>query len=305
MAFENYPKINYTFQNGKTFEVVDMFRKVSFSQKFLQNDSAFLESLISQGEKPEQIAKQIYNNPELSWLLFLANGVINPHIDWPMEYSSYLDLVKKTNNGDSYFITDLPILVPGDIAVKCDYNGQNWNFSHYIVIKKWNKEFRYFRGVGGTGTIASSDYVIFFRQNTTTKKFEQLGTYSLIRKKIEYYNSPINFYNSTSIVNLYNIVNESNQLTQYYASPISTSIAADPTYSNPDTIVNTVLYRYMTGFSYSSSVRTLLEQEIKKNNEKQTVNILKPEIAPLVLDIFRQALQTKFIGRSLQINIDI
>ena len=73
MYFDKFPKINYNFQNGKNIEVADIFRKVSFSQSFRNKDSAFLKTLISQGEKPERIANDIYLTPEYSWMLFLAN----------------------------------------------------------------------------------------------------------------------------------------------------------------------------------------------------------------------------------------
>jgi len=42
MYFNKFPKIDYKFSNNQTLPVVDIFRKVSFSQESLQNSNIFI-----------------------------------------------------------------------------------------------------------------------------------------------------------------------------------------------------------------------------------------------------------------------
>lgn len=306
MYFKDFPKLNYTFQNGKTIQVADVFRKVSFSQTLLNNDSAFLSSLLSQGESPEQIATLVYGDPNLSWLLFLSNNLINPHSDWGTEHSQVLEIIKANYTGNSYFILNLPALLENDIAVYCNGDGENWDFSKYTVIHDWNRQFRYFRGGGGNGSLIQGDYVIFFRRNTETDDFELISPIvSVIQKKVEFYNTITQFDNDVSIINPYNIVNDGS-LTTYYASSTSTSTSIGiPDYTDSSTIRNTMIYKYMTGLSFPGSVTTILDQQLKQNYKKQHVNILKPEFKPSAIELFKRALDAKYIGRSIQITLTI
>lgn len=164
-------------------------------------------------------------------MLFLANNIVNPHTDCPTEHFKLIEINKAKYNGYSYFITDLPKLLKGDIAVYCNNSGTGWDFSKYTIIDKWNTQFRYFRGLGGLGNISALDYVIFFRIGSNGVPAPIANTsVSRIIKKVEYYNTLTDFYTTTSIVNPYTIVNGSDQLTGNYASPISTIITADPRY---------------------------------------------------------------------------
>jgi len=304
MYFNKFPKINYNFQNGKNIEVADIFRKVSFSQSFRNKDSAFLKTLISQGEKPERIANAIYLTPEYSWMLFLANNIVNPHTDWPTEYSKLLEITKAKYNGYSYFITNLPKLLEGDIAVYCNSVGEEWDFSKYTIIDKWDTRFRYFRGLGGLGNISALDYVRFFRIGSNgVPALVPNTSVSRIIKKVEYYNTLTDFYTNTSIVNPYTIVNGSDQLTGNYASPISTIVTPDDTYALISTIGETVLFNYINGNPYGASITTILDQVLKENNKHQNVNILKPEFSNIVSDLFQTAIDSRYIGRALQIDI--
>ena len=87
--------IDYTFQNGKTVNVVDIFKKVSFSQQTLQEPSLFDTVLLSEGSTPERISTQYYGTPTASWVILLANNIVNPNLEWPVEYSYFLNYINE------------------------------------------------------------------------------------------------------------------------------------------------------------------------------------------------------------------
>jgi hypothetical protein len=59
----------------------------------------------------------------------------------------------------------------------------------------------------------------------------------------------------------------------------------------------------MNGNPYGASITTILDQVLKENNKHQNVNILKPEFSNIVSDLFQTAIDSRYIGRALQIDI--
>ena len=54
--FEFFPTIEYNFNNQKTLEMVDIFRKVSFTQTTLNNEAIFDKLYLSNGGSPEIVS---------------------------------------------------------------------------------------------------------------------------------------------------------------------------------------------------------------------------------------------------------
>ena len=82
MYFNKFPKIDYKFSNNQTLPVVDIFRKVSFSQESLQNSNIFINIVNGEGKKAE-IGHQIIPQPN--------QGGINAHQPrgWNMTQSGH------------------------------------------------------------------------------------------------------------------------------------------------------------------------------------------------------------------------
>ena len=57
--------------------------------------------VIEDGERADTIAYDYYNDSELYWLVYMANSIVDPYYDWPMnqaEFKSYI--IKKYGRVD-------------------------------------------------------------------------------------------------------------------------------------------------------------------------------------------------------------
>lgn len=63
--------------------------KLRFAQFVREKAPAFYTYTIQEGERPDTIAARYYNDPELDWLIYLANDIIDPYYDWPLTQSTF------------------------------------------------------------------------------------------------------------------------------------------------------------------------------------------------------------------------
>lgn len=82
--FNNLPQINY--QNTL---VRDITRRVNFLKSTIENPYVFLPYTVKQGERAEDIAYHYYGNANYSWLVYLANNMIDPYHEWPMDPDTF------------------------------------------------------------------------------------------------------------------------------------------------------------------------------------------------------------------------
>ena len=89
--FENFPLINY---DGKV--VRDLSRRSKFREKLQADPYLFLPYTIKEGDKAEDIAYYYYGSTDYTWLVFLANNIIDPYHEWPLSQDQFeLYLIKK------------------------------------------------------------------------------------------------------------------------------------------------------------------------------------------------------------------
>jgi hypothetical protein len=230
--------IDYTFQNGKTVNVVDIFKKVSFSQQTLQESSLFDTILLTEGNTPEAIATQYYGAPNASWVILLANNIVNPNIEWPVEYSYFLNYMNEYYKGSRYYIFDLPEIRPGDVVVRVTSSGTQLDTSNYAFVKDWDPITRSFVAYGGIGTISPNDSVIFLRSRGDG--FDTIQNDVQIRKKTnKNYNGLSHFFtsgNRSQIISPYRVVNGST-LTNITAKSDSTEFGDAGGYTDVNTMI--------------------------------------------------------------------
>lgn len=86
--FENFPVIEY---NGKL--VRDITRRNEFLNSIRTNPYLFLPYTVKEGERPEDVAEFYYGSVDYVWLVYLANNIVDPYHEWPMDeftFNEYL-----------------------------------------------------------------------------------------------------------------------------------------------------------------------------------------------------------------------
>lgn len=89
--FTNFPQILYSFSTGQTidaFAMTDITRRVKIDDFNIQNTLSYDEYDVIDGDTPEIIADKLYNNPEYHWTILIANEIIDPRYDWPLDVRS-------------------------------------------------------------------------------------------------------------------------------------------------------------------------------------------------------------------------
>jgi len=95
--FKYFPKLLYSPSKGKRdYKVVpNIFAKSVFLKESLQNSSLVFKYSVKDGEKPEDIAFKMYNDPEKHWIILLANDVMDPQYDWVLGQNQFKDYINK------------------------------------------------------------------------------------------------------------------------------------------------------------------------------------------------------------------
>jgi hypothetical protein len=92
--FDKFPLIKY---NGYT--VRDITARVVVNSEVRKNPYLYYPYDLKDNERPDQLAEDMYNDPYMSWLIYMANGITDPYYDWLMEDSVFNEyLVKKYGN---------------------------------------------------------------------------------------------------------------------------------------------------------------------------------------------------------------
>lgn len=88
--FSEFPNVDYTnrFPNAKsndeTTVAKNLFRRPKLRNDVSQSITQFEYYNIEDGERPEEVARKVYQDPELDWVVLIANNIINVNEDWPL-----------------------------------------------------------------------------------------------------------------------------------------------------------------------------------------------------------------------------
>lgn len=82
--FNKLPEIRYN-----NVLVRDITRRVNFLKQTVENPYVFLPYTVKEGEKAEDIAYYYYGNQNYAWLVYLANNIIDPYNEWPLDEDTF------------------------------------------------------------------------------------------------------------------------------------------------------------------------------------------------------------------------
>lgn len=100
--FQKIPIIEY---NGK--QVVDITRSVKIAESFYRQPISFYPYAMDEGDRADNLAYFVYNDPSVAWIHYLMNGITDPYYDWYLtqdqfnaliveKYGSFENAVSKT-----------------------------------------------------------------------------------------------------------------------------------------------------------------------------------------------------------------
>jgi len=94
--FSDFPQVKYDIKkNGKVEFLTNITLRYKILEVLKTNESGYYTYSISDGENAEDVAFNFYEDPKLSWIIFLVNNIYDPHYDWPLGYNDLIRFIRK------------------------------------------------------------------------------------------------------------------------------------------------------------------------------------------------------------------
>jgi hypothetical protein len=310
MLFDNYETFIYDF-DGRKVTLTDIFNNISFAN--VENNNAFYDYYIQEGETPEAVSARFYGTTSYSWIILLANNIIDRKNDW---FESQTEFVRKRDlnfGGTAYYIAALPDLQEGDVMVKVTSTSDNFatvvDETTYTHISSFDPILRKIKGICGNANFTSGDNVIFGRlqsngsvtpiQFDDKQEIPELTDYTDLIHIEPYINSVDYFYTSNNIV-----------IDPYKYGITGYTVTTDVTYTQEGETGNnfaiTNIYSYGTGGGQPPAgliKKTVFEDYNAKYLDRQKIKILRVEYLPSVLSLIKNSLESNEIGKVFKIII--
>ena len=97
--FRNIPDFEYVnrtkaghFISNYT-QVKNFFKKGKLREDLFQDLTVFEKYSIRGDDRPDNVANEIYDNPNLDWVVLLSNNIINIYNEWPLSQQGFENYV--------------------------------------------------------------------------------------------------------------------------------------------------------------------------------------------------------------------
>jgi hypothetical protein len=134
--FEKFKPIIYPLATQHlNKQVINIFQSITMQFEASRNTSLYYYYHIKDGERPEHIAYDVYDNSKLHYMILLYNNIVNPFVDWYIGYRELSRLITAkygdSENSPHHF---LDISSPGDPQILDDY--------HTMLYSQWLLDYR-------------------------------------------------------------------------------------------------------------------------------------------------------------------
>ena len=98
--FDLFPDVelpSFSDKRRSSFDYIklkNLFKRGRVRDDIYGNVTAFSKYLVLDGERPDSVAKKLYEDENLDWIILLSNNIINVQDEWPMgqfDFQRYLD----------------------------------------------------------------------------------------------------------------------------------------------------------------------------------------------------------------------
>ncbi len=67
----------------------NVIAKIRFEESVTKNLAVFLPYEVQEGQRPDQIAENYYNDPTYDWVIYLSNNITDPYHQWPKPFDVF------------------------------------------------------------------------------------------------------------------------------------------------------------------------------------------------------------------------
>ena len=137
--FKQVPNLEYVSRlpNAKISDYItvkNLFKRGNLAEDIFQDLTIFTKYEIKGDDRPDNVANKVYEDPDLDWVILLANNIINIQSEWPMpqrDFDRYLldkyETYEKLNEVHHYETLECKnlvgaVVVPKGLWVESDYS---------------------------------------------------------------------------------------------------------------------------------------------------------------------------------------
>jgi len=84
-----YPKLSSDGKISEFEKIKNIFKRGTIREDIFEDLSFFEKYNIVGDERPDNVADKIYDDPNLDWIVLLANNITNVYEEWPMPERSF------------------------------------------------------------------------------------------------------------------------------------------------------------------------------------------------------------------------
>ena len=104
--FKNFKNIEYAVSSNKSgkvnyISIKDFFKLTVLKRGIFDESTLYYTYSITNGERPDQIAKQEYGDEQFYWIILQVNGIVNYSQQWPMSDQDLYNYTTKKYGGTS------------------------------------------------------------------------------------------------------------------------------------------------------------------------------------------------------------
>ena len=93
--FNSFPKISYDMKrNNNPQTVTNLMVRYKLTAALKSRAMSYYNYSIREGQRPDNVAFELYSIPSYSWLLLLTNTIHDPNYDWPLSQRSFEKFIK-------------------------------------------------------------------------------------------------------------------------------------------------------------------------------------------------------------------
>lgn len=103
--FSEFPLVAYDFEdNGKKILLTNILRNVIIRPSVLESSELSIRYDYKDSDRPEVLAKNLYKDATLHWVVLHANDAVNPFYDFSLSDKSLLAFIGSKYPGETYFV---------------------------------------------------------------------------------------------------------------------------------------------------------------------------------------------------------
>jgi hypothetical protein len=119
--FNKFSSTLYTFDNGEKGVMQNLSSYAEILDEVKINSSFYKNYYIRNGERPDNVAFILYENPQLHWTLYLMNNHLREQ-GWPLDHT---EIVEKAKRDLPYVTLSVDDLIVDDFAVGSTVQANN------------------------------------------------------------------------------------------------------------------------------------------------------------------------------------